>query len=627
MAMVKYAFRTLFELERIKTEEDLNFEMRVGLHTGPCIGGVIGRLKPRYLCWGRTPLISNELEAAGTPGKLLVSSATFAQLNKQVLLTRGLKFRPGEPLHVKTFDNLADEEVPTFFIEMDSITAFTILANEIAEDRAAARRGSSAQMFDDGELTGTGEDGSLKKTLLGVTRLKRLFHGKSSEGSTADPGMSEDAAGVGRTNNPRRPNHLSATGVVMSTQSAYLASPPGSPESKQVQTFDNNNASFVSGWGSGGLEGIPKGWSRGPQAGGQGGGGGAGGAAAGGGGATSAAGRGAPPSRLRRASSAGVEGRKEQQRRRSSLAVIPTSLKNSLQAGGGAAVAAATAVASKATGRSSSTVAVSSDGDGRNGSFDSLAGVGRRQSGGGVCAGTTWGWDGESSDSAGSDGGGGGSVKELSNRRRSNRRSPGGNGGDGSTERLGTGRRSAGDGGGEGWEDGGDELEGRAPAGAAAASDKRSSTSKRERTKRSNGGSGARKSGEEGDGGGGSGGSSSGEDGKAPTRGRGRGEGGRGSLYVDDNEGSGGDGHGNSFLDDDDDAKAGRRRRSRRTSGEGQETSSSSSQGTRADPTAAARAHVLFSGNESDSDLDLKQGASWGQDSDDGGDSSRWNDD
>lgn len=47
MAMVKYAFRTLFELERIKTEEDLNFEMRVGLHTGPCIGGVIGRLKPR----------------------------------------------------------------------------------------------------------------------------------------------------------------------------------------------------------------------------------------------------------------------------------------------------------------------------------------------------------------------------------------------------------------------------------------------------------------------------------------------------------------------------------------------------------------------------------------------------
>lgn len=47
MAMVKYAFRTLFELERIKTEEDLKFEMRVGLHTGPCIGGVIGRLKPR----------------------------------------------------------------------------------------------------------------------------------------------------------------------------------------------------------------------------------------------------------------------------------------------------------------------------------------------------------------------------------------------------------------------------------------------------------------------------------------------------------------------------------------------------------------------------------------------------
>ncbi|CAM9634796.1 unnamed protein product [Ectocarpus fasciculatus] len=615
MAMVKYAFRTLFELERIKTEEDLNFEMRVGLHTGPCIGGVIGRLKPRYLCWGRTPLISNELEAAGTPGKLLVSSATFAQLNKQVLLTRGLKFRPGEPLHVKTFDDLADEEVPTFYIEMDSITAFTILANEIAEDRAAARRGSTAHMFDDGELTGTGEDGSLKKTLLGVTRLKRLFHGKSS---AADPGMFDSsgnhAAGGGRMNNPRRPNHLSATGVVMSTQSAYLASPPGSPESKQVQTFDNNSASLVSGWGNGGADGIGsglKGWSTGKQAGGQRGGGGGGGAGGGGGGgATSAAGRGAPPSRLRRASSAGVDGRKEHQRRRSSLAVIPTSLKNSLQAGGGAAVAAAAAVASKATGGGSSAVAVSGEGDGRNGSFGSLTQSGDR-------AGATWGWDGESSESAGSErgrGGRGGTVKESSNRRRSSPRRSGGNGGDGSIERLDAGRRGVGGGDGDGWEDGGDELEGRAPAGAAAASDRRSSSSKRERRTRSSGGSGARKSWEEGDGDGGSGGSSSGEDGKAPSR---RGKGGRRSLYIDDDEDSGRGGDGNKFLDDDDDATAGRRRRSRRTSGEGEETSFSSSRGTRTDPTAAARADVLFSDNESDSDPDL----------DGGGDSSRWNDD
>lgn len=49
-----------------------------------------------------------------------MSSATFAQLNKQVLITRGLKFRPGEPLHVKTHDALADEEVPTFSIKMVS---------------------------------------------------------------------------------------------------------------------------------------------------------------------------------------------------------------------------------------------------------------------------------------------------------------------------------------------------------------------------------------------------------------------------------------------------------------------------------------------------------------------------
>ncbi|CAM9255507.1 unnamed protein product, partial [Choristocarpus tenellus] len=140
MAMVKYAFRMLFELDRIKTEEHLNFEMRIGLHTGPAIGGVIGRKKPRYLCWGRTPLIANELEAAGTPDTLLVSSATFKRLDKKDLLERGLKFRPGKPLPLKTFNNM--EDIPTYFIEMDSITAFTQLANEISKEKRSEHFGT-----------------------------------------------------------------------------------------------------------------------------------------------------------------------------------------------------------------------------------------------------------------------------------------------------------------------------------------------------------------------------------------------------------------------------------------------------------------------------------------------------
>jgi class 3 adenylate cyclase len=36
MAMVKFAFRMLFELERIKSTDGLKFEMRIGIHTGEC---------------------------------------------------------------------------------------------------------------------------------------------------------------------------------------------------------------------------------------------------------------------------------------------------------------------------------------------------------------------------------------------------------------------------------------------------------------------------------------------------------------------------------------------------------------------------------------------------------------
>ncbi|CAM9853382.1 unnamed protein product, partial [Scytosiphon promiscuus] len=623
MAMVKYAFRTLFELERIKTEEDLNFEMRVGLHTGPCIGGVIGRLKPRYLCWGRTPLISNELEAAGTPGKLLVSSATFAQLNKQVLLTRGLKFRPGDPLHVKTFDDIADEEVPTFFVEMDSITAFTILANEIAEDRAAARRGISSPTDYDGDINGGTEDGNLKKTLLGVTRLKRLFQARSGVDNSIDGGMfdSSNAVGAsagGKTNNPRRPNRLSASsGFTMTTQSAYLASPVGSSHSTSKQdplspttsgataTGDKATLSAVGGEREG-RESAKKRGSTKTTA--------------------STAGANSRP-RLRRASSARMDDRKERQRRRSSLhaALVPAS---AIGAGGRA-----------------------STGGGRCGArgsqsdaFGSLVAMSQGLRGGSHGAGKDWGADEDSPvsvESNDNDGtprdrhkataaiAGGGTTANTSSeasprtrRRVSARRfsSSRGNGGGGDDERSVGSGESHDRGNGGGWGDDGDELEGRAPTGGFSPQRRR----KRRRT-----GSGASEgiSSNDAEGGsddrgadsGTSSGGGGGEAAAAPRMGR---EARENSFFNDDDDdnddddgdifgGGGRGGDGSNFLEDDDDDDA--RPAGGTTDGrEKEEDPQSPRRGTSKAP--AARARVIFSDSESDSDPDLRGGSSSGSD-------------
>lgn len=80
-----------------------------------------------------------------------VSSATFAQLNKQVLVTRGLKFRPGDPLHVKTFDDMADEEVPTFFIEMVRVAPTALCFRKWSGNRTTrcVLHGVQRQNYDD----------------------------------------------------------------------------------------------------------------------------------------------------------------------------------------------------------------------------------------------------------------------------------------------------------------------------------------------------------------------------------------------------------------------------------------------------------------------------------------------
>ena len=51
--------------------------LRVGVHSGPVIGGVIGRGKFAFDIWGETVNIASRLESQGIPGRVQVSAATW----------------------------------------------------------------------------------------------------------------------------------------------------------------------------------------------------------------------------------------------------------------------------------------------------------------------------------------------------------------------------------------------------------------------------------------------------------------------------------------------------------------------------------------------------------------------
>jgi class 3 adenylate cyclase len=53
------------------------WELRIGVHTGPLMAGVIGHKKFAYDIWGDTVNVASRLETAGAPGRINISRATF----------------------------------------------------------------------------------------------------------------------------------------------------------------------------------------------------------------------------------------------------------------------------------------------------------------------------------------------------------------------------------------------------------------------------------------------------------------------------------------------------------------------------------------------------------------------
>jgi class 3 adenylate cyclase/CheY-like chemotaxis protein len=76
---------------RMNAEGGLSLRMRIGMHTGPVIAGVIGRHKFVYDVWGDTVNVASRLESHGLPGRIQVSEAMHRALEHRFTFeARGL---------------------------------------------------------------------------------------------------------------------------------------------------------------------------------------------------------------------------------------------------------------------------------------------------------------------------------------------------------------------------------------------------------------------------------------------------------------------------------------------------------------------------------------------------------
>ncbi|HRG58120.1 MAG TPA: adenylate/guanylate cyclase domain-containing protein [Bacteroidia bacterium] len=67
----------LVENKKRSEKNEFYFDIRIGLHTGPVIAGIVGIKKFAYDIWGNTVNIASRMESAGEPGKINVSGETY----------------------------------------------------------------------------------------------------------------------------------------------------------------------------------------------------------------------------------------------------------------------------------------------------------------------------------------------------------------------------------------------------------------------------------------------------------------------------------------------------------------------------------------------------------------------
>jgi len=79
------------------------FEMRVGLHSGPVIAGIVGVKKFAYDIWGDTVNTAARMESSGEPGKVNISATTYALVKDATtpLGTPAFTFEPRGLVHAK----------------------------------------------------------------------------------------------------------------------------------------------------------------------------------------------------------------------------------------------------------------------------------------------------------------------------------------------------------------------------------------------------------------------------------------------------------------------------------------------------------------------------------------------
>ncbi|RLC67261.1 MAG: adenylate/guanylate cyclase domain-containing response regulator [Chloroflexi bacterium] len=87
-AIAEMALDMQSTLDQFRVDGDKPLHMRIGIHTGPVVAGVIGTVKFSYDLWGDTVTTASRMESHGLSDHIQVTSATYERLRDKYRFER-----------------------------------------------------------------------------------------------------------------------------------------------------------------------------------------------------------------------------------------------------------------------------------------------------------------------------------------------------------------------------------------------------------------------------------------------------------------------------------------------------------------------------------------------------------
>ena len=97
------------------------WDLRIGLHVGPVVAGVVGKKKYAYDIWGSTVNIASRMESNGEPGRVNISASTYELIKDEFECSYRGK------IYAK---NVGD--IDMYFVERENASGDILLAERIA---------------------------------------------------------------------------------------------------------------------------------------------------------------------------------------------------------------------------------------------------------------------------------------------------------------------------------------------------------------------------------------------------------------------------------------------------------------------------------------------------------------